>query len=138
MVPGTGTTVFMRFRSRSILRFPLQIATMPALYTSNHQIDVANGIYFGFMFSLIIYNLFVYFSLRDKAYLYYILYVLSLSLDVACIRGYLIQILPESWTWLVTTRFFAGVTIFLRCSLPMLSCRLKGTYQVSTPGGGLS
>jgi signal transduction histidine kinase len=112
MVPGTETTVFMRFRSRSILRFPLQIATMPALYTSNHQIDVANGIYFGFMFSLIIYNLFVYFSLRDKAYLYYILYVLSLSLDVACIRGYLIQILPESWTWLVTTRFFAGVTIF--------------------------
>jgi two-component system, sensor histidine kinase LadS len=112
LASGSETTFYMRFRSRSIMRFPMQIATMPALYQSNHFLDAANGIYFGFMFSLIIYNLFVFFSLRDKAYLYYILYVLSLSLDVACIRGYLIEWIPASWSWMVTTRFFAGVTMF--------------------------
>jgi two-component system, sensor histidine kinase LadS len=108
---GSGTTFYMRFRSRSVMRFPMQIATMPALYRSNHHLDVANGIYFGFMFSLIIYNLFVFFSLRDKAYLYYILYVLFLALDIACIRGYLIEWIPESWAWMVTTRFFPGITM---------------------------
>lgn len=108
---GSETSYYMRLESRSIMRFPMQIATMPALYKSNHVIDVANGIYFGFMFSLIIYNLFVFFSLRDKAYLYYILYVLALSLDVACIRGYLIEWIPASWAWMVTTRFFPGITM---------------------------
>jgi two-component system, sensor histidine kinase LadS len=111
LASGSETTFYMRFRTRSIMRFPMQIATMAALYRQNHHLDVANGIYFGFMFSLIIYNLFVFFSLRDKAYLYYILYVLALSLDVACIRGYLLEWIPASWSWLVTTRFFPGITM---------------------------
>lgn len=111
MNPGTETAFYMRLESRSIMRFPMQIATMPLLYKTNHVIDLANGIYFGFMFSLIIYNLFVFLSLRDKAYLYYILYVGCLSLDVACIRGYLIEWLPASWSWLAETRLFPGLTM---------------------------
>ncbi|WP_164891136.1 sensor histidine kinase [Botryobacter ruber] len=110
--PGTERTYYVRFQSRSILRFPIQVATMPALYESNHSFDLANGIYFGLMFSLVIFNLFVYLSLRDKAYLFYILYILCLTLDVASVRGYLLEWLPESLMWLVTNRVFSGLTIF--------------------------
>ncbi|MDQ4141479.1 MAG: histidine kinase, partial [Bacteroidota bacterium] len=108
---GAEQTYFARFRSRSILRFPLQIATMPVLYEKNHTIDLLNGIYFGLLFALMMYNLFVYFSLRDKAYLYYILFIFSIAADTACIRGYLLEWLPESLVWMVNTRLFAGLAI---------------------------
>ncbi|MDX5420411.1 MAG: histidine kinase [Hymenobacteraceae bacterium] len=109
--PGEERTYYVRFQSRSILRFPIRIATMPALYQTNHTFDLANGIYFGLMFSLVIFNLFVFLSLRDKAYLYYILYVLCLTLDVASVRGYLLEWVPESLMWLINNRVFSGLTI---------------------------
>lgn len=110
--PGEEKVYYLRFQSRNILRFPLQISTMPALYERNHPYDLANGMYFGLMFSLIIFNLFVYLSLRDKSYLLYILYILCLSFDIASIRGYIGEWLPESFMWLVNNRIFSGLTIF--------------------------
>ncbi|QNF35272.1 hypothetical protein HUW51_22070 [Adhaeribacter swui] len=106
-------TFYVRFRSRSILRFPLRIATMPALYEANHRVDLVNGIYFGLLFALMMYNLFVYFSLRDKAYLFYVLFIFSVAADLACIRGYFLEFLPEPLLWLVNTRFFLGLAILL-------------------------
>ncbi|MDO1449893.1 7TM diverse intracellular signaling domain-containing protein [Rhodocytophaga aerolata] len=109
---GSEKMYYLRFQSRNILRFPLQISTMPALYERNHPYDLANGMYFGLMFSLVILNLFVYLSLRDKSYLLYILYILCLALDIASIRGYIGEWLPESFMWLVNNRIFSGLTIF--------------------------
>ena len=108
---GSERTFYARFRSRSILRFPLKIATMQALYETNHTFDLVNGIYFGLLFALMMYNLFVYISLRDKAYLYYILFIFSIAADMACIRGYLLEWLPESLLWFVRVRFFSGLAI---------------------------
>ncbi|WP_347159488.1 sensor histidine kinase [Pontibacter chitinilyticus] len=120
---GAERTYYMRLRSRNILRFPLKVATMPALYESNHTIDLVNGIYLGLMFALMMYNLFVYLSLRDKAYLYYILFVLSVALEVASIRGYLLEWLPEPLTWLVNARFFCGLAILF--SIPFANAVLQ-------------
>ncbi len=36
-----------------------------------------SGMFYGFMFALLIYNLFLFFSLKEKAYFYYVLYMLS-------------------------------------------------------------
>lgn len=110
--PGAEQVYYLRFRSRNILRFPLQISTMPALYERNHAYDLANGVYFGLLFSLIIFNLFVYLSLKDKSYLLYILYILCLAMDIASIRGYIGEWLPDSFMWLVNNRVFSGLTIF--------------------------
>lgn len=108
---GAERTFYVRFRSRSILRFPLQIATMPALYETNHRADVINGIYFGLLFALMMYNLFVYFSLRDKAYLYYVLFIFTVAAEIACIRGYLHEWWPEPFMWQVNTRIFLGLAL---------------------------
>ncbi len=86
--PGQERTFFLRLESNSVMRFPLRIATMQTLYETNHVGDVADGIYFGLVITLVIYNLFVFLSLRDKTYLYYVLYILSLGLNVGYIRGY--------------------------------------------------
>ena len=47
----------------------------------------ASGIFYGFMVSLSLYNLFLFFSLREKAYLYYVFYVMSFILFQFTMNG---------------------------------------------------
>ncbi len=86
--PGEERTFFLRLESNSVMRFPLRIATMQTLYETNHVRDVADGMYFGLVITLVLYNLFVFLSLRDKTYLYYVVYILCLGLNVGYIRGH--------------------------------------------------
>ncbi|WP_260982660.1 diguanylate cyclase [Lysinibacillus fusiformis] len=56
-----------------------------------------SGIFYGFLSALLIYNLFLFFSLKDKAYFFYVLYMLSFifyqatlnSLDIELLGNYL-------------------------------------------------
>jgi signal transduction histidine kinase len=51
-------------------------------------------LYFGIMLVLIIYNLFIFFSLRDIEYWYYVLYLFSVTLVQACLFGF-----GNVWFW---------------------------------------
>lgn len=61
------------------------------------------GIFYGFMFALLIYNLFLFFSLKEKAYFYYVLYMCSFIFYQATMNSLDIEIaghfLPE-WFFL--------------------------------------
>ena len=50
--------------------------------------DVINLLFLGGSLSLVIYNLFLFFSLRQSSYLFYVLYVLCFSYTIASILGY--------------------------------------------------
>jgi signal transduction histidine kinase len=108
---GEERTFFLRLESNSVMRFPLRIATMQTLYETNHVRDVADGIYFGLVITLVLYNLFVFLSLRDKTYLYYVLYILSLGLNVGYIRGYNHQFLLPWGTGLNHSNYWAGSSV---------------------------
>ncbi|WP_230874917.1 sensor domain-containing diguanylate cyclase [Lysinibacillus cavernae] len=51
------------------------------------------GIFYGFLSALLIYNLFLYFSLKDKAYFYYVLYMLSFIFYQATLNSLDIELL---------------------------------------------
>lgn len=58
------------------------------------------GIYYGVMFSMFIYNLFVYISVREKTYLYYIGYLFFISLHLMKENGLAYKYLwPNSPEW---------------------------------------
>lgn len=46
------------------------------------------GMYAGLMIIMVLYNLFVYFTVRDKSYLYYVLYIISVVLTQSTFQGY--------------------------------------------------
>ncbi|MFN9800047.1 MAG: 7TM diverse intracellular signaling domain-containing protein, partial [Bacteroidota bacterium] len=52
----------------------------------NHEIFYA--IYFGLMFVMLLYNLFVYFSVRDIVYVYYVFYIAAVGLTQLVLGGY--------------------------------------------------
>jgi len=97
------------------------------------------GIFLGVLLGLILYNLFVFLSLRDTAYLYYVIYLVSTTLLVAEYNGiatrYLWPALPAwnvraLWTFGLsgTVAYLAFVRQFLRTKriAPRLDRVLRG------------
>ena len=95
--PQAGMTLYLRIQTEGSLQVPLRLADREYFY--EHQLDftMLQGWYFGIMTVMALYNLFIYFSLRDSNYLVYTLFVACTALFVANIKGYSFQYLWPHW-----------------------------------------
>ncbi|WP_108869089.1 sensor histidine kinase [Aquimarina aquimarini] len=84
-------TFYLRVKSDQPLFFPLRVGTLANFAAYEHDLDFLQGIYFGFMLLIFLYNLFLYFSTRERIYLYYIAYVFSITWFMASIFGYFFE-----------------------------------------------
>jgi signal transduction histidine kinase len=84
-------TIYLRVRSNSIIRVPLEISTLQHIYENSQENDIAHGFYFGLIAALIIYNLFVFISIRERTYLYYVFYIFFVALNISYIKGHFLQ-----------------------------------------------
>lgn len=103
---------------------PVQVATMPKILERNKNRDLLFGIYFGIILAMMAYNFFIYFTVRDKSYLYYVLNILMVGLTQACLEGYLFKyVWPDNfWFSSRSVYYFSSATsvtalIFLRLFL---------------------
>lgn len=85
---GESRTYFMRVKSGEQIMLPLTIGTPKAVFQAKTSTDFYNGIYFGMVLVMLLYNLFVYLSVRDKSYLFYVAYILFVGLTQASDGGY--------------------------------------------------
>ncbi|MDJ1503748.1 7TM diverse intracellular signaling domain-containing protein [Xanthocytophaga agilis] len=85
-------TCYIRIVNSMPMQLPMQIATIRTLYEENHPIDVANGVYLGIILVMVLYNLFIYTSVRDKTYLFYVGYVLCSGIVIADFQGYVFDL----------------------------------------------
>lgn len=76
---NTTHTYYLRIKSKQPLFFPLRVGTLKEFTEYNHNQDYIQGIYFGFMLMIFFYNLFLYFKVRERLYLVYVTYVLSIT-----------------------------------------------------------
>ncbi|RRB03941.1 sensor histidine kinase [Larkinella rosea] len=106
---GASRLYYIRFWSDNTLRFQLNVATLPTLYAYNQRLDLFNGLYFGLLLSLMLYNGFVFVTLRDRAYLYYVLSIALVGLNIGHQRGYAFQLLwPDRPFWNSANLLAAG------------------------------
>ena len=88
---------YLRIRSRDNLQIPIIIASQETMFESSKIKDYIFGIYAGIMLVMFLYNLFLYITVKDKTYLYYIVYLASVILTQISIQGYSFQYLwPNS------------------------------------------
>jgi signal transduction histidine kinase len=90
-IPQGKLTAYIRLRSNFALQVPLEIASLEHFNRSSTQQYWGLGLYFGLMLAMVFYNLFIYFSIRDKAYISYILYTIFLALTYASFMGIAFQ-----------------------------------------------
>ncbi|MXV13787.1 sensor histidine kinase [Hufsiella ginkgonis] len=93
-IPKDSTRRFyLRVKTSTGLQFPIYLLTNESLISSAQQTGIFDGIYIGFMVLMILYNLFIYTSLRDRAYLFYVLYVVFITLTNLIEQGLAFQYL---------------------------------------------
>jgi serine phosphatase RsbU (regulator of sigma subunit) len=110
-------TFYFRIKSNFPLQIPLKISTLQPFFEDNHRTDTYIGIYLGFMLVMACYNLFVFFSVRDKIYLYYVGYVIFLSVLYANFKGYAFELL---WTNKPIVNFFIPVNANIATTFMLL------------------
>ncbi|HYG37218.1 MAG TPA: 7TM diverse intracellular signaling domain-containing protein [Cytophagales bacterium] len=73
-------TFYFRFDSDESLEIPLIIGSEETLFERHTREELLYGMYIGFMILMFLYNLMIYFRIKEKVYLLYSLYVISMLL----------------------------------------------------------
>jgi two-component system, sensor histidine kinase LadS len=120
---GETAVFYIRLKSKVFLRATARVASLQEIYQSNHAQDLFNGAYFGLLLALMLYNLFVFISLQDKTYFYYLLYVLFFGLNIACLKGYAIEFLWPEEVRLNSSAIFCALCIL--CGLTFTNSFLQ-------------
>ncbi|TJZ53710.1 histidine kinase [Sphingobacterium olei] len=97
-IPGYTTQVFyLRIKSTEQIILPMHISSKRVLMLQANKDNLLSGIYIGIVFIMAVYNLFLFFSVRERAYLYYVLYVVFAGITQMGIKGYSFQYLWPYW-----------------------------------------
>ena len=85
---GAASTYYMKLKSGEQIMLPLSVGPTQEVLLSASTLDLVSGLYFGIVLVMLLYNLFIYFSVKDKSYLYYVVYILFVGLTQASDNGY--------------------------------------------------
>ncbi|NQZ07738.1 MAG: response regulator [Algicola sp.] len=97
--PQQSLTLVVRLRN-SPLQIPLSIYSPTTFTEQSNATNLGFGVFYGIMLVMVLYNLFIYLSVRDRSYLYYVLYIVSFSLFALALNGLAFQYLwPNSPWW---------------------------------------
>ena len=102
-VPMTGLAdapTYLRVQSESVLTVPAYLWRPEALIAADRNTQFGYGLFYGLVIALFLYNLMLLLALRDRVYLWYVLYVASFGVGLATFDGLGFQYLwPESVWW---------------------------------------
>ncbi|HSZ71117.1 MAG TPA: 7TM diverse intracellular signaling domain-containing protein [Cytophagaceae bacterium] len=98
--PEETKTFYLKVKSEQQILLPLTVGTSKVVLEGLHKEAIFFGIYFGIMLVMFLYNMFIFFTVRDKTYLYYVIHTLFIGLTQSALMGYPFQFLwPQSPEW---------------------------------------
>ncbi|EQA73307.1 7TM diverse intracellular signaling domain-containing protein [Leptospira noguchii] len=111
--PGVST-FYLRFKNEDSMQMPLILWEPDAFYKNIRDIQYINGIYFGILIAMAVYNLFLLFTVRNKSYFFYVFYILCFAIFLMSQYGFAYEYLwPEfSWGARRMNPFLAGLLEF--------------------------
>jgi signal transduction histidine kinase len=88
---ASETTCYLRVDARGRTLMPLTLWTPEAFSRMDCRRGMINGGYFGAMLVMVAYNLFIFLTLRDRNYLYYVLDIFCFALFIFSSKGFLFE-----------------------------------------------
>ncbi|MBV8659707.1 MAG: response regulator [Burkholderiales bacterium] len=113
---GATVTYYLRLQSEASLDVPARLWTTASFADHQRADYMIQAWYLGMAAALVLYNLFLFAALRDRSYLYYVLFGISAALSIASYNGVAYQFLwPASpaWSKISTMVFFSACSIAL-------------------------
>lgn len=106
----TASDVYLRLASGKQMLLPIVIGDPGVIMKRQNQKDIFFGVYAGIVLVMFFYNFFIWFSVRDKNYFYYVLFILFVGLTQLTLNGYGNQYFWPEWTWgALRSSHFTGV-----------------------------
>lgn len=97
-VPVNTTKIFfLKIRGDKQIFLPIYVSRPTAQFQQSSKENMLSGIYIGIVLIMLFYNLFVYFSVQDRSYLYYVIYIFFVGLTQVGLKGYNFQYLWPAW-----------------------------------------
>jgi two-component system, NtrC family, sensor kinase len=79
--------LYVKIRSDFSLQLPLVLSRLAPMSYHYYKLDVKNGLCLGILIAMALYNLFIFFLVKDRLYLYYCLYILTSLWTMAHLSG---------------------------------------------------
>lgn len=109
-----STTFFLRIESSSNIIFPARLYSPERFWADMSRDQLWQGMFYGAMFLLVVYNLFLYLSAREKVFLYYSCALVPTTAYLLCIDGLAFQFFPIVGLWQnLSLSFFIGLSSLL-------------------------
>ncbi len=112
---GETKQIYIRYKSRFGSFGSFKLFSPEAFFSSSNSFAAVYALYFGAVLVIAVYNLFLYFSLRDSAYLYYVGYVGVFALWVFLFCGFSLYVMDGAMHYMLhfSTPFaFFFMTLF--------------------------
>ncbi len=112
---GQKADYLMRIKTTSEVIVPLEVWSREAFFVHSNNEYGALWFYYGVMAVMVLYNLFLFLTIRDTSYLYYVLYVLFVALANMSFNGIAYQVLWPGSPW------FHNISIVLTGNLAAIT-----------------
>lgn len=108
--PDQQRSVYLRLASEGSIQAPVTLWSSTAYLEDQPVRLYVLGIIYGVLLGMLVYNLFIYLSVRDTSYLYYIFYIASFGLYQLSVNGAAVEYFwPNNPWWAnAATPFFIG------------------------------
>ncbi len=125
------TTLYLKVNTTTSVQVPLTLWQERFFMEENLEESMIQGAYFGIMLVMAIYNLFIFFTVRDKSYLFYVLYVLSFGFVQGSLNGFCFQYFwPDLIAW--NDKTIAFFTPFSTASVLAFSLAFLGLKRTKS------
>ncbi|HEY3431717.1 MAG TPA: diguanylate cyclase [Rhodocyclaceae bacterium] len=111
--PGNDApqTFYLRIRSQGSLTLPLVLWNSQAFAQHNQVSYTGLALYFGAFIAMSIYNLMLFFSLRDRVFLIYVAFVVSMAIGLSSQYGIAFQFLWPTWPVIANAAYPGGFAL---------------------------
>ncbi|MBF0239085.1 MAG: GAF domain-containing protein [SAR324 cluster bacterium] len=96
---GRSETLYLRIKTESSMQIPLNLWSPDKFAERINREVYGLGIYYGIMLVMILYNLFIYVSVRDIGYLFYVLFITLYALIQLALNGLAFEYLWPDFPW---------------------------------------
>ncbi|OLS63868.1 sensor histidine kinase [Pseudomonas putida] len=126
MAPDQELTAYLRLQSEGSVQAPLSLWSTQAYIEALPAKIYVLGLIYGVLLGMLVYNLFIYVSVRDISYLWYILYIASFGLYQLSVNGAAVAYFwPDSPWWAnASTPLFIGAAGLFGCQFARSFLRL--------------
>ncbi len=118
--------IYIKVKTLSSFYLPINLSTLPPLMDMTYKRDIFKGLTLGIFLAMFLYNLFIYFLVRDRLYLYYCLYVVAGIWTYSHLNGLWFFV----WSDYPFFNRFLGIQLFA-LSAALFSFRFLNSKQVT-------